>query len=51
MKAPKRTGLSGVTGNTKAIMPSKSVAPPKANPASNPISRLGAYAHPPKRKK
>jgi hypothetical protein len=47
MKGPKRTGSSGVTGATKAIQPSKSVAPPKMS--TNLISRLGAYAHPPKR--
>lgn len=46
---PKRTGASGVTGSTKMIPPSKSVAVPKAA-AANPISRLGAYAHPAKKK-
>lgn len=45
----KRTGASGITGSTKMIPPSKSVAVPKAA-ATNPISRLGAYAHPAKKK-
>lgn len=37
-----------ITPTTKPIEPSKSTAQPALK--SNPISRLGAYAHPPKKK-